>query len=223
MPTQDNAMNNSIQILDLDNNNILTVDLPNGKDHESRVKLYKEWLSENNYSWLDVPLKDYINYLQSDEREQALGTALTNASVNSHMATIRGQYQRILDNNDVHNELYSKASELLTNDGYEPSPANIGVYYTRVIDNLNRSLKPSNSSVKKKSGSDKVDSKHIRLSIEEANKLLQSINTDDSIGLRDKTVIAFLLATGLREFELANTKLENCCQPNIKVLSVLNE
>lgn len=120
---------------------------------------------------------------------------LSAASAAAHLSTVRGRYQFMLEDNSLRDQLYS-----LTR------PADRKALVDEVLERLKNAISPGKSSVKVITEQDIADVKHLRLSVDQANALLEAPFNDKKNtslqAIRDTAIIALLLCTGLRENEL---------------------
>ena len=74
---------------------------------------------------------------------------------------------------------------------------------------IKNAIESINSRVKVMTVQDETDEAFIRLSAAQASRLVQGIKTDTPDGVRDKFMVALLLATGIRAEELLNIQVDD--------------
>ncbi len=171
----------------------------NNKDVESRLRRYTDWLDTERLNWWQPDLAEYRDYL--------LDEGLAPASIAAHLSTLRGQYQRIIrDRARFYNLLppidgrFSQAEQaaMLT-----ARAAMVNEIIARLINAIHQSAAP----VEIVTEQDTPDSRFIRLSKAQARRLLLAPGMATVKGVRDTTIIATMLCTGIREEELARLEV----------------
>jgi len=81
-----------------------------------------------------------------------------------------------------------------------------------LIETIKNGIDSKASQVTTETVQDVADSKHLRLTIDQANTLLAGPDLNDLKGLRDAAIIALLLCTGIREQELSNLVVDDLRQ-----------
>lgn len=173
------------------------------KDVRSRLGKFCAWLNDNGFSWYSPDLRSYRDCLQG---------VLSASSVNAHLSTIRSQYKAILADNATRDTLYKAAP---SNDVLEKK-----AFVDEVLTRLTNSINPVHSTVKAEKKQDSIDSENIRLTVAQAETLMQWPDYMLLSGLRDRAIIAFALATGLRESELCALEVGDLRQTVNDVLGV---
>lgn len=128
-------------------------------------------------------------------RDDLIAGGLAAISVSAYLGTLRGQYQKLLVSNDIRDRLYGMT------DSATP-PSDRYSFVEEAVTRLRNAVHASASSVQVTKVQDETDSKHLRLTVEQAEQLLAAPDTSTLIGLRDAAVIAMLLCTGIREGEV---------------------
>lgn len=173
------------------------------KDTRYRLGKFANWLSSTGRKWYEPDLARY--------RDELLG-AHTSSTVSAHLSTIRARYQEILRDNAARDALYAltdgPVSRLATSD----TPADRKAYVDEILTRLSNAIDPRISAVKQKTSQDKPDSAHLRLTTEQANRLLSLPGVDTLFGLRGTAVIALMLCTGIREAELSTLDVDDLRQ-----------
>jgi site-specific recombinase XerD len=196
----------------------ILLDGVDNKDMISRLELYLDWLRLTpGANWRTPDLGAYRNWLMSAQRlarnrhtrilEPA--PALSAASAQAHLSTIRGRYQALLESNAVRADLYSLAPE-------DASAADRKAFVDELLTQLENAIKPGRSKVVIINERDEADSKHLRLTIDQANALLEAPITDRQNtplrAIRDTAIIALLLSTGIRDMELCALQVDDLRQ-----------
>lgn len=176
-----------------------------GKDTKSRLGRFVAWLDNNGATWYAPDLAAYRDYLQC---------VLSPASCNAHMSTIRSQYKTILADNATRDYLFALAAQ------YTDNALERQAYVNEAITRLQNAVNPIHSTVKVETKQDVTDSENIRLTVSQAEYLMRSPDHDTLPGLRDRALLAFALATGLREAELCALEVADLRQTVNNVLGV---
>lgn len=196
----------------------ILLDGVDNKDMISRLELYIDWLHRTpGANWRLPNLAAYRDWLMSDERlvrdrhtrNLEPAPALSAASAQAHLSTIRGRYQTLLESNDVRDELYRMAPDALRG-------ADRKAFVDEALERLRNAIKPARSKVVIVDQRDEADSKHLRLTLEQANELLEAPISDRQNTplqrLRDTAIIALLLSTGIRDMELCALQVDDLRQ-----------
>lgn len=157
-----------------------------GKDTYSRIAQFVAW-SDGRSVWWQPDLAAYRDDLISD--------GLAPVSVSAYLGTLRGQYQKLLVSNEIRDRLYGMTDRALP-------PSDRYSFVEEAVTRLRNAVHASAAPVKVAKVQDETDSKHLRLTVEQAEQLLAAPDTSTLIGLRDAAVIAMLLCTGIREGEV---------------------
>jgi len=162
------------------------------KDVLYRMRRFVDWMNETGRAWWQPDLEEYRDFLLRVGGNDGNGLAPSSAS--THLSTIRGRYQKLLRDPAVRAEFLHMAGQTLANQGFEDSPANRKAVVDELRAAIQDAIHPSSAPVEVIK---EQDPSHVRLTVAEANQLLRSIKT-----IRDRAMIALLLATGIREMEL---------------------
>lgn len=178
--------------------------VPTGSDGDNlhRLKRYADWLNSNGDSWLQPDLAAYRDWLKSEHD-------LANSSIASHLATVRGRYNALLREDTTRDALRAMVHQKL---GDEAGFADIIAGQNELLSRLENAVHPSKAKVKVVKAQDVEDSKHVRLTLEQASALAGKPGVDTLRGLRDTALLALALCTGLRESELAALEVEDLRQ-----------
>lgn len=171
----------------------------NNKDVESRLRRYTDWLDLNSLSWWQPDLAEYRDYL--------LDEGLAPASVAAHLSTLRGQYQRVLRDRARFYDLLPPIDERLGEVEKATLLTARATMVNEIIARLINAIHQSAAPVEIVTEQDAPDSKFIRLSKAQARRLLLAPGMDTMKGVRDTTIIATMLCTGIHEEELARLEV----------------
>ncbi|GAB4531300.1 MAG: hypothetical protein OHK0046_52040 [Anaerolineae bacterium] len=167
------------------------------KDEMYRMGRFIQWLTENHQRWYDPDLVAYRDYLLQ-ERE------LSPISVQAHLSTIRGRYNALLKDNAILTLLEAAATEALTEQEIDPTPAEVQAVVERTLNRIRNSIDPNTTRMRLVRKQDAADSDNIRLTPEQVHALLRSSGIETPKGIRDTAIIAMIVCTGIREMELCN-------------------
>lgn len=177
----------TIQLARTDNAAVLLPESAD-KDTASRLARFVKFLDHNGTGWYNPDLASY--------RDELL-TKLSPVSVTAHLSTIRARYKTLMASNAIRDSLFALASQK-TDD-----PLLRKALVDEMLTRLSNAIAPLHSRVKVESKQDRIASEELRLTVAQASALLHKPGTGTLRGLRDTALIAFALATGLREAELA--------------------
>lgn len=170
--------------------------IPHGsdKDTQSRLTRFMDWIRDTGQAVHEPNLAAYRDQLLKD---------LAPASVAAHLATVRGRYKQIVEGNQYRDSVELAIIDAFQHEGIEYSIADREAAVNRILDRTHNAINPSLSSVKVHRAQDDPDSKHRRLTADQATALLQSPGIGTLQGLRDTALIALMLSTGIRAAEAA--------------------
>lgn len=171
------------------------------KDTKSRLSYFLDWLAYSGRNWLTPDLAVYRDFLLNERVRINLLTGsevearLSPSTVQAHLATIRGRYQEILRDNYVRQKLYNFA------------PPHLGIadkkaFVDEILVRLQNATHPSTATVEVAVVQDVADSNYLRLKPDEVRALLRAPGINTLHGLRDTTMMALMVCTGIREAEL---------------------
>jgi len=201
------------------------LDSDDSKDRKSRIELFVFWLDDSGNHWIDPKLGQYLDYLRSTNRmvrkphrrpdafselefDIVPAKPLSAASANAHLATIRGYYLDLIE--DSESDFEAVLDEFVYQEHGDLPLSDRQVLVDKLFNRIQRAVKPSRRRKKKEEKKAKVIKKqdtradnHLRLKRAEANRLMSAPGTNTYTGLRDTAIISLMLATGLREGEIA--------------------
>jgi integrase len=176
----------------------LVLTIADNKDAQSRLGLFTRWLQSTGGDRRAPDLRAYADYLMTEYTGRN-GQPLSPASATAHLSSIRGRYAALLKDNTTRVELYAQTPP-------DASPADKWAMVNEVLTRMQNAIDPDASSVKVPSAQDITDSRHLRLTIAQANELLEAPFNDKQNtslqALRDTALIALMLCTGIREMEV---------------------
>jgi len=156
--------------------------------------MFANWMTETGRPWHKPDLAAYRDHLLTDHKASSTG---------AHLSTVRKRYRDLLKEDRTQAALYAMAGAECQRQGHEDNPANRGALAAVLEKTLLNAVDSERSKVEQVTTQDKIDEEHgVRLSKEEASALIASPGLDTLIGLRDTAMLAFMLCTGLREFEV---------------------
>jgi integrase len=162
--------------------------LMNGdKDIKSRLAAFIAW--QGAAPWYQPDLARW--------RDELLAEGKAKSTVAAYLGTVRGAYKHLLISNDVRDQLYAACDPAWP-------PERRKAWVEEILTRLQNSIHPTAASVKLQKVQDDEDEKHIRMTSEQAKQLLGAPGLASLLGLRDTSIIALLLCTGIREDELCN-------------------
>lgn len=168
------------------------------KDIRSRLMQFQQWQQSNGLTWIKPNLAAYRDYLLTNHKNRKGEIEpLSAASVNAHLSTIRGRYDTLLTSDEGRDYFYAHAPA----DG---SLADRKAFVDEMVGRVYSALNPKLTSAETIIKQDHADSDQgIRLTRDQVRSLLNMPDIATKQGLRDLSLIALALCTGLREMELA--------------------
>ena len=160
--------------------------IPHGAtgDLKSRLLKYQDFLSRSGRSWAMPDLKLYTEHLR--------GQQLTETSISVHLSTIRERYREIIKDREA---FYANVP-----DG---SPADRKAMVDEIIKRIENAIDKKSVKLNIVTVQDEDDLTHVRLSKAQADDLLHRPGVLSLRGIRDTSMIAMMMCTGIREAELA--------------------
>ncbi len=158
------------------------------KDTRYRLGKFVTWMRDQGRDWHQPDLAAY--------RDHLLASGKAASTVSAHLSTIRAQYRRLLKDNATRELLFAIAAQQAT------GPADQKALVDELTTRIENAINPERSQVKTVTRQDRPDADHLRLTEAQANALLAAPGVSTLRGLRDTSVIALLLCTGIREAEL---------------------
>lgn len=171
--------------------------LDDNKDTRTRIEQFVAWQTDRPGQLPYLP--DLAAY-----RDALKAEGLANSTVAAYLATVRGAYGRLLRSN-AFRQMVMDATP------YE-SPADRKAAVDELFVRLANAIDPAASRISVTVKQDEVDETHLRLTPQQAEQLLYQPNADALTGLRDAAMIALLLATGIRKFELCDLDVDDLRQ-----------
>ncbi len=193
-----------------ENHSILMPRNPN-KDVKSRLQYFLEWLAEVQQPWYAPDLAAYRDYLLYERTRvhpatgDVIPARLVPTTVQAHLATIRGRYDALLRDNTVRDMLYARTPA-------QASPADRKAFVDEMLTRLQNAVHPSTAIVPLITRQDQADSEYLRLKPHQVRALLRLPGINTLPGLRDTTMIALMVCTGIREAELVALDVDDLRQ-----------
>lgn len=178
-----------------DNRAIIFADEPEDRQQKYRLNRYADYLDEISAKWYMPDLKAYSAYL----KEQGLSAG----SRSAHLSTIRMRYVDIVLNRDP---FWTIAKKEAPGDFVAQK-----AFVDEIIERLKNAINPRLSRVKTVKVQDRPNNQ-IRLTSKQAEALLKAPDSGTLQGLRDRAILALMLATGIREAELCALQVEDLRQ-----------
>lgn len=166
-----------------------------GKDERSRLGYFLDWLALMGRAWYQPDLAAYRDYLLSDKPNRRGGRGLAPATVQAHLATVRGRYAAILRDNRVRRALYDMAPPGC-------GPADRKAFVDEALLRLQNAVHPAAAAVAVVAQRDAADAEHLRLTPAQVRALLRGPGLNTLAGARDTAIFALMACTGIREAEL---------------------
>jgi site-specific recombinase XerC len=166
------------------------------KDNISRLNQFIAW-QDGRQPWYQPDLAAY--------RDDLLADGLQLSSVGAYVSTVRGAYKKLLVSNHVRDRLYQLTDPAL-------SVADRRAFVEELLDRLRNAVDPLAAPVKLTKVQDEEDQKHLRMTTEQAEALLNMPDIRTMRGLRDAAIISMLLCTGVREDELCALDVDDLRQ-----------
>jgi len=165
------------------------------KDKNSRIRIFVDWMSNERLRWWEPDLAKWRDHLLDERR-------MSPASARAYLSTIRGAYEAALRQNPTRDELFKLTPP-------NAPPADRKAMVDELLVRLQNAIHPTSSHVAVIKVQDEADSKHMRLTIQQAEELINKPEITSLQGLRDAAVIAMLLSTGVREMELCHIRVDD--------------
>lgn len=175
-----------------DHNRALLMPQQPNKDAKSRIGFFLAWLAMTGRPWYQPALPAYRDYLLHQRTRlhphtgEARPATLAPATVQTHLATLRGRYEVLLHDPRVRVWL----------DDYLPGETDA------ILRRLRHEIYPAHAPVERTASPDCPENDYLRLTPQQVHTLLAQPGMDTLRGLRDTALIALIACTGLREAEL---------------------
>lgn len=202
------------------------------RNHRHRLSQFADWLDNTGRQWDQVDhrvMKEYVEFLE-------LVKSLAPSSILAHLSTIRARYDEIVQESNMpfrsRNQSKSTKFGLFGSQGRKTMSSeeptwtnpgrdlhkNVGFQSSHLFGHLSLptvywELLTDQQIAKQKSSQPEVV-EHLRLTVEQANTLLNSPGTDTLQCLRDTAILALMLCTGVRESEIRALDVSDLCQEN---------
>jgi len=163
---------------------------------QSQLKKYNDWCAETAQDALQPDLMGYRDYLLETLKPQSVRAAL------SH---VRQAYKRLLLDRDF---FYSRIPSDVARRGVAEQYAFVSEWQARI----KSAIDPDTAPVKVPTVQDSEDSKHLRLTKDQASQFLNSFGVDKPRALRNTAIVGLMLCTGIREGELVQLTVDDLRQ-----------
>lgn len=202
--------NNALALSDT----IFTPDTWRDDNQRVRINLYNQWLKDTGRAWHQPDLKAYRDYLLHEHISKT-GETLAPASVSAYVSTVATRYKDL--KRKMRKPIWEHAALMCIEQGYEPNPANVKAIADEIYLRWDMAIDPDERKVEQVEVQDVEDSKHVRLTPEQADELIASPieyykGDVPLLPLRDRAIMALALATGLREQELCDLTVDDLYQ-----------
>ena len=157
-----------------------------GGDTDFRIARYFDFLRDRGEGWWQADLGRYRDHLEAQ--------GLAAATIRAYLSSSRRGLRRLTLDRDL---LYAFAP-------IDAPPERRKAIVDEIETRLRIAADPEKSRVSKITIQDRDSREEIRLSRQQAQRLLRLPGTDTLQGLRDTALIAMMLCTGVREAELVN-------------------
>jgi len=137
-----------------------------------------------------------------------LASGKARSTVAAYLSTVRACYRAVITDNAIRQMLFDQAAQEIGLD----APADRKAWVDEVLTRIENAIDPAKSKVRQITRQDVPDSEHLRLTGEQASSLLAAPGVITLAGLRDTSIIALLLCTGVREAELCSLDVKDLRQ-----------
>lgn len=166
------------------------------KQIDFRIDTFVRWQRQVGDRWYQPDLARWRDDLLAEQRlPDGTTRSRSAATVAAYLGTVRGLYNRLINSNDVRDLIYQ-----MTDPAAPPDVRK--AFVDEMLIRLHNAVHPTASPVAMTKVQDISDSKHRRLTIAQANSLMEAPGRATMMGIRDTALIALLLCTGIREDEL---------------------
>jgi len=206
----------------------------------SRLQDYANWLDRTGRDWTTPDLGEYQQHLLERDETRQVGTyrrdnhghkagdpiyrhygPVAKSSIETYVATVRGRYRQLQDDNAARDMLYSRAGAALAAMGQADTPSDRKAFVDEQLKRIENGTKPGQGDIKDTTKQDRTDSDvGLRLTRDQAEALLALPGLRTFGGLRDTAILSVFLCTGIREAELADLEIEDLRQTVDGVLCI---
>ncbi len=166
-----------------------------GKDTKYRLGKFAAWLASSHTTWHAADLAVY--------RDHMLAQGYAASTVSAHLSTVRARYAALIRDRDLFYALVA---------GRTDDVLKRKAFVDEMIARLRNAIDPAASTVKVKTSQDVTDAAHLRLTSAQASHLMAAPGVHTLRGLRDTSLIALMLCTGIREGEAAALEVRDLRQ-----------
>ncbi|MEM7346709.1 MAG: tyrosine-type recombinase/integrase [Chloroflexota bacterium] len=170
----------------------LTLIQPNANRYARyRLSKFERWQK----NLLTPNLCNYRDYLLAE----GLGTQ----TVTNQLSSIRAAYRTLLRNRNLFFHFAPQELKQLSDKK---------AWVDELIQRIENAIHPDETKVNVVKHQDVTDGRNLRLTVEQANRLMNAPGLDTLSGLRNTAIIALMLCTGIRENELCHIGVEDLRQ-----------
>ncbi|HML21855.1 MAG TPA: tyrosine-type recombinase/integrase [Aggregatilinea sp.] len=158
------------------------------KDAKSRLQRYQTYLHHNGIDWWSPDLALYRDHLRRE--------GLSESSVKAHLATIRSRYRALIRQRDLFYGMLPPSGSM----------ADTKAVVDELIMRIQNAIHPDEAPTRVIKKQDRTDRERMWLTADEAADLIaqpEHLYGDTPLAWRDSAILAMLLSTGVREFELS--------------------
>lgn len=184
-------------------NNILLHGVVN-KDRRAQTLVYVRWLDEHGRGWWNTDLSEYREYLLNEYVTRS-GSRLSLTSASKYVEAVRRRYHALATDNALLDQLYAAVPADL-------SPADREAHISRLLRYVHNNAQAEHNRVKLPTIRHQTDKEMYRLSFAEALALCQAVGQATPLQRRNRAIVGFLFATGLRVAELCALVVDDLLQ-----------
>lgn len=188
------VMINQIQLHEAQTTYDLLVPTGDNSVYVTALNHYKTWLNKNEKNIIPIDFNGFCQYIIHD-----LNFSLSTAQV--YLSALKQSYRYLSRNRDAMYRFLPEDDSL--------SPADKKAMVDEIVIRIRDSLDEQVTAFSVVKEQDVLDNNFIRLNKEQVRELLSLPAIDTLQGLRDKAMIAMFLATGIRESELTDLRIED--------------
>lgn len=165
------------------------------KDRAAQVAIFVRWLDDNGRRWWETDLREYRDYLLTEYRTTQTQRPLSKVSASKYVEAVRRRYHALATDNSLLDALYAAVPT-------DMSPADREAEITRLLRYVNNNANVEHNRIKLPTIKHQTDQETVRLTFAQAYALAEGIGGKSLRAIRDRAIVAFLFATGLRVDEL---------------------
>lgn len=163
------------------------------KDRVNVISQFRDYQYANRQQWYEPDLAGFASTL--------LDRGVAESSVKTYLSTVRGVYKGLLASNDVRDALYRMMPET--------TPESKFAILSEILARMQNAIHPSAVYVELPVMQDVEDSNALRLTRQQAERLLYAPDVTTLPGLRDVSMFSLALCTGVRVAELVSLQTDD--------------